>query len=152
VADIGAGTGYFSTRLAHMVPKGRVYAIDTEPDMVKHLAERGKREGLKNMTALVAKPDDPKLPQKADVALLVDVYHHIENRERYFRRLADSLKPDGRIAVIDFRMESPDGPPKAARIPPERVKAELKSAGYEVVQEHAFLPNQFFLVFRRTRS
>ena len=152
VADIGAGTGYFSARLAHMVPKGRVYAVDTEPDMVKHLAERAKREGLKNMTALAAKSDEPKLPQKADLALFVDVYHHIENRERYFRRLAESLKPDGRVAVIDFRMDSPEGPPKAARIPPERVKAELKSAGYELVQEHGFLPNQFFLVFRRTRS
>jgi SAM-dependent methyltransferase len=152
VADIGAGTGYFSTRLAHMVPKGRVLAVDTEPDMVKYLAERAKREGLKNMTSVSAKPDDPKLPLKADVALFVDVYHHIENRERYFRKLADSLKPGGRVAIIDFRMESPNGPPKDVRIAPERVQAELKSAGYELAQEHAFLPKQFFLVFRRTRS
>lgn len=152
VADIGAGTGYFAARLAHSVPNGRVYAVDTEPDMVRHLAERAKRGGLKNMIALAAAPDEPKLPQKADVALFVDVYHHIENRERYFGRLADSLKPGGRVAVIDFRMDSPQGPPKAARIPPERVKAELKTAGYELAQEHAFLPNQFFLVFRRAGS
>ena len=149
VADIGAGTGYFSARLAHFVPAGRVLAVDTEPDMVKYLAERARREGLKNMTAIAAKPDDPKLPQKADLVLLVDVYHHIENRERYFRRLGDSLKPDGHIAVIDFRIDSPDGPPKDARIPPESVQAELKTAGYELTQEHAFLPKQFFLVFRR---
>jgi predicted methyltransferase len=152
VADIGAGTGYFAARLANMVPKGRVYAIDTEPGMVKHLAERARREGLKNLTAVAAKPDDPKLPQKADLALLVDVYHHVENRERYFRALGESLKQDGRVAVIDFRMDSPDGPPKAARIAPERVKAELKNAGYELVQEHAFLPNQYFLVFRRAKG
>jgi SAM-dependent methyltransferase len=135
-----------------MVPKGRVLAVDTEPDMVKYLDERAKREGLKNMIAVAAKPDDAKLPQKADLALMVDVYHHIENRERYFRRLAESLKADARLAVIDFRMDSPDGPPKNARIAPERVKAELKAAGYELAQEHAFLPNQFFLVFRRARS
>lgn len=152
IADIGAGTGYFSARLANMVPKGRVYAVDTEPDMVKHLAERAKREGLKNLSAVTGKPDDPKLPQKADLALLVDVYHHIENRDQYFRKLAGALKPGGRIAVIDFRMDSPDGPPKDARIAPERVKAELKSAGYELVQDHAFLPNQYFLVFRRAAS
>ena len=152
IADIGAGTGYFSARLAHMVPQGRVLAVDAEPDMVKYLAARAKREGLKNMIAVAAKPDDPKLPQKADVALFVDVYHHIENRERYFRKLSESLKPDGRVAIIDFRMDSPDGPPKDARIAPERVKAELKSAGYELAQEHAFLPNQYFLVFRRARS
>jgi predicted methyltransferase len=152
VADIGAGTGYFATRLANMLPKGRVYAVDTEPEMVKHLAERAKREGLKNLTALGGKPDDPKLPQKADLALLVDVYHHIDQREAYFRTLAASLKPGGRLAIIDFRMDAPDGPPKAARIAPDRVKAELKRAGYELVQEHAFLPNQYFLVFRRAAS
>jgi SAM-dependent methyltransferase len=152
VADIGAGTGYFSARLAHLVPNGRVLAVDTEPDMVKYLAGRAKREGLKNMTAVAAKPDDPKLPQKVDLALFVDVYHHIENRERYFGKFADSLKPGGRVAIIDFKMDSPDGPPKDARIAPEHVKAELKSAGYELAQEHAFLPYQYFLVFRRARS
>ncbi len=152
IADIGAGTGYFSARLANMVPKGRVYAIDTEPDMVRHLTERAKREGLANLTALAGKTDDPKLPQKADVALLVDVYHHVDDRETYFRKLAASLKPEGRLAIIDFRMDSPAGPPKSARIAPEQVKAELGRAGYELVQEHAFLPNQYFLVFRRSKS
>ncbi len=149
VADIGAGTGYFSVRLAHNVPKGRVFAVDTEPGMVKHLGERAKRDGLTNITAVAGAPDDPKLPQKADLVLLVDVYHHIEQRERYFRRVAESLKPGGRLAIIDFRMDSPEGPPKAARIPPERVETELKNAGYELLQAHAFLPNQYFLVFRR---
>ena len=152
IADIGAGTGYFSARLAHMVPKGRVYAIDTEPAMVKHLAERARREGLKNLTPVAGTTDDPKLPRQSDLALLVDVYHHIENREAYFRKLAGSLAPDGRLAIIDFRLDSPEGPPRAARIAPEQVKAELKRAGYELVQEHAFLPNQYFLVFRRARS
>jgi predicted methyltransferase len=149
VADIGAGTGYFTVRLAHNVPKGRVFAVDTEPAMVKHLAERAKRDGLTNITAVVASADDPKLPEKADLVLLVDVYHHIGARERYFRKVADSLKPGGRVAIIDFRMDSPHGPPKSARIAPDRVKAELKKAGYALVQEHAFLPNQYFLVFRR---
>ena len=148
VADIGAGTGYFSVRLAHSVPQGRVYAVDTEPDMVKHLAERAKRDGLTNLTPVSAQPADPKLPEKVDLVLLVDVYHHVENRERYFKALSNWLKADGRVAIIDFRMNSTSGPPKSARIAPERVKAELKSAGYAVVQEHAFLPNQYFLVFR----
>jgi predicted methyltransferase len=148
VADIGAGTGYFATRLAHMVPKGRVYAVDTEPDMVKHLVERARRDGLKNLSAVAGAPNDPRLPQKADVVLLVDVYHHIGERERYFTKLADSLKSGGSIAIIDFRMDSPEGPPKAARIEPERIGAEMKQAGYELAQEHAFLPRQYFLVFQ----
>jgi predicted methyltransferase len=152
IADIGSGTGYFSMRFAHMVPKGRVYGVDTEPDMVKHLAERAKREGLGNVTALAASPGDPRLPEKVDLVILVDVFHHIEDREHYFGKLRDSLKPGGRVAIIDFRMDSPEGPPKAARIAPEKVKAEFKRAGYTLEREHGFLPNQYFLVFRPARS
>jgi predicted methyltransferase len=148
IADIGSGTGYFSVRFANMTPKGRVYGVDTEPDMVKYLADRAKREGLKNVTAVAGAPNDPRLPEKADLIILVDVYHHVGDRERYFRQLQKSLKPGGRIAVIDFRMDSPVGPPQSARIAPERVKDELKRAGYALAQEHAFLPNQYFLVFR----
>lgn len=152
IADIGSGTGYFSVRLANMTPKGRVYGVDIEPDMVKYLAERAKREGLKNVTAVAGAPDDPRLPEKADLIILVDVYHHVGDRERYFRQLQKSLKPGGRIAVIDFRMDSPVGPPQSARIAPARVKDELKRAGYALAQEHAFLPNQYFLVFQLGKS
>ena len=152
IADIGSGTGYFSVRFANMVPKGRVYGVDTEPDMVKYLADRAKREGLKNISAVAGAPADPRLPEKADLIILVDVYHHIEDRERYFSKLRDSLKPGGRIAVIDFRKDSPEGPPKTARIAPDRVKTELKRAGYALAQEHTFLPNQYFLVFQPARS
>ena len=152
VADIGAGTGYFSVRFAHMLPKGKVYGVDTELAMVKHLAERAKREGLKNITAVEGKPGDPRLPERVDLIVFVDVYHHVEHRERYFRSLQKALKPGGRVAVIDFRMDSPVGPPKSARIEPDRVKAELERAGYTLAQEHAFLPNQYFLVFKPTGS
>jgi len=152
VADIGAGTGYFSVRFAHMLPQGRVYGVDTEPGMVKHLADRARREGLKNVTAIAGKPGDPRLPEKADLVILVDVYHHVDDRERYFRQLQNSLKLGGRVAVIDFRMDSPVGPPKNARIEPDRVKAEMKRAGYALAQEHAFLPNQYFLVFQPGKS
>lgn len=148
IADIGSGTGYFAARFANMVPQGRVYGVDTEPDMVKYLSERAKREGLKNVAAVQARPGDPRLPEKADIIVLVDVYHHVENRERYFRELQKSLKPGGRLAIIDFRMDSPVGPPQRARIDPERVKGELKRAGYALTEEHAFLPYQYFLVFR----
>ncbi len=152
VADIGSGTGYFSVRFAHMLPQGRVYGVDTESSMVKHLADRAKREGLKNVTAVAGQPGDPRLPEKADLIILVDVYHHVEDRERYFRQLQNSLKAGGRVAIIDFRMDSPVGPPQRARIEPDRVKAEMKRAGYALAQEHAFLPNQYFLVFRPAGS
>ena len=148
IADIGSGTGYFAVRFAHMVAKGRVYGLDTEPDMVKYLAERAKKESLPNVTAIAVASGEPKLPEKADLIVLVDVFHHIEGRERYFEKLRVSLKPGGRVAIIDFRMDSPEGPPKAARIAPQQVKAEMKKAGYAVEREHGFLPNQYFLVFR----
>lgn len=147
VADIGAGTGYFSARLAHFVPQGRVYAVDLEPDMVKYLDQRAKREGLDNLTAVAAAPDDARLPERVNVVLLVDVYHHIEQRERYFRRLARSLEPGGRVAIVDFNTASAIGPPPRQRIEPGRVVAEMATAGYRLQREHRFLPNQYFLVF-----
>ena len=148
IADIGSGTGYFAARFANMVPDGRVYGVDIEPDMVKYLAERAKREKLDNVIAIAGTPEDPRIPEKADLILMVDVFHHIEERERYLRKLRASLKPGGRIAIIDFRLDSPEGPPKAARIAPGRVISELKAAGYTLATQHRFLPNQYFLVFR----
>ena len=152
VADIGSGTGYFAVRLAHAVPKGRVYGVDVEPAMVKHLAERAKREKIVNLTSLAGTPGDARLPEKVDLALIVDVYHHIDQREGYLRRLAGSLKRGGRVAVIDFRPDARSGPPKGERIAAERVKAEFKSAGFAVAQEHDFLPEQYFIVFRRAKE
>lgn len=148
VADIGSGTGYFAVRLAHFVPQGRVYAVDIEPDMVKYLAGRAKREGLDNLTAVAGAPDDARLPGKVDLVLMVDTYHHIEQREGYFRKLAQSLKPDGRIAIVDFNAKSAMGPPPGQRIARKRVVTEMAKAGFRLQREHRFLPNQYFLVFQ----
>ena len=148
VADIGSGTGYFSVRLAHFVPEGHVYGVDTEADMVKYLEDRIKRDGLSNVTSLAGKPDDPQLPAQVDLVLMVDVFHHISNRDQYFKKLKDYLKPGGRLALIDFTETSPMGPPPAERISPARAKSELIKAGYELAVEHVFLPNQYFLVFK----
>ena len=147
VADIGAGTGYFAVRLAHMLSRGKVYAIDAEPDMVAWLERRAREAGLANLVARKAAADSANLPEAVDLALLVDVYHHIDARVAYFWRLRASLKQGGRLAVIDFRAGAPMGPPKHERIAPERVKAELGEAGYRLVAEHGFLPHQFFVVF-----
>jgi SAM-dependent methyltransferase len=148
VADVGAGTGYFTVRLARMLPKGRVLAADVEPNMVRHLAQRAKREKLANVAAVQSAADDARLPEKVDVALLVDVYHHIDDRRRYFEKLKSSLKEGGRIAIVDFTLDSRYGPPPRARIHPDKVKAELAAAGYALAEQHDFLPEQYFLVFR----
>lgn len=148
VADIGAGTGYFAVRLARAVPGGRVYAVDVEPNMVKHLAARAAKEGLPNITAVLAAGDTPRLPAQVDLILMVDTYHHIARRAEYFARLKGALKPGGRVAIIDFTLDSPQGPPVRHRIPPEAVKREMLGTGYALASEHAFLPYQYFLVFK----
>jgi predicted methyltransferase len=148
VADIGAGTGYFSVRFAHMLPQGRVYGVDVEPDMVKYLSERAAKEKLSNLTAVAGAPDDARIPAPVDLVILVDVYHHVDKRAEYFRKLRTALKPGGRVAIIDFRLDTPAGPPKNARVAPDRVQAEMKNAGFVLAEEHAFLPNQYFLIFK----
>ncbi len=148
VVDIGAGTGYFTMRVARHVPSGKVTAVDAEPQMVRHLRERAAKEGLKNVVARQGKPDTAGIPPKsADLVLLVDTYHHIDRRVAYFSKLRDGLRPGGRLAVIDFRPDAPNGPPPSERIGSGQVKAELAEAGFRLSKEFDFLPNQFFLLF-----
>ncbi len=147
VADLGAGTGYFSVRLAKRVPQGKVFAVDIEPDMVRYLGERAEREHLSAIVPVRASPDAANLPEPVDLVLVVDTYHHIENRTAYFARLRQSLRANGRLAIVDFKVDAPDGPPPAQRISPENVTAELAAAGYTLVASHPFLPRQYFLVF-----
>ena len=109
VADIGAGTGYFSMRLAK-VPAGiTVFAVDVEPAMIDHLKKRAVTEKVGNVTTVLAGAASPNLPEPVDVVLVVDTYHHLPNRPAYFRDLRKSLRPGGRVAIIDFRKDAPDG-------------------------------------------
>ena len=147
VADIGAGTGYFSVRLAKSEAAPRVYAADIEPSMVSYLRERAAREGLNNVIAVQAAADQPNLPEPVDLILIVDTYHHIGDREAYFRRLAKSMRPGGRVVIIDFKPDSPEGPPKEFRFPLEKFKSEMGKAGYKLTAQHNFLPRQQFLIF-----
>lgn len=148
IADIGAGTGYFSIRMARAVPRATVYAVDIEPNMVAHLKARGEREGLKNHKAVQSTEEFPKvIPTNCDVVLLVDTYHHIENRSVYFKKGLVHLNKRGRLAIIDFTLESPMGPKKEHRIPKHQVIAELQQLGYKLRRDIEGLPNQYFLIF-----
>jgi len=152
VADIGAGTGYFSVRIAKRIPEGKVFAVDVEPDMVRYLGERGQAGQLTNHYPTLASADAANLSEPVDLILVVDTYHHIGYRRHYFARLKSSLKPNGRLVIIDFKADSPNGPPPQHRISPEKVKEELSEAGYALAETHEFLPRQYFLVFRPTGS
>ena len=147
VADIGSGTGYFTVRLAKLGTVSKVYAADIEPSMAAYVTKRAAAEGLKNVVAVQAAADTPNLPEPVDLVLIVNTYHHIGDREVYFRRLAKSLKPGGRVAIIDFKLDSPEGPPKEFRFPPEKFKAEMAKAGYQLAKQYDFLPRQQFLIF-----
>lgn len=147
VADIGSGTGYFAVRLARAVPQGRVFGADVEPDMVRFLNQRADKERLANLQSVLAAADGLNLPVPVDLALVVDTYHHIARRSLYFSKLKEKLKPGGRVAIIDFTLDSPVGPPARHRIAPKNVAEEMTLAGYRMVEQHAFLPHQYFLVF-----
>jgi ubiquinone/menaquinone biosynthesis C-methylase UbiE len=150
VADLGAGTGYFSRHLAAAVgAEGSVLAVDPEPNMVAHLRARAERERTPNVVPILASPDNPRLPAGAsDLILVVDTYHHIDGRLAYFRALRRALRAGGRVAIIDWqKRELPVGPPMEHKLARDQVIGEMKAAGYTLSDEPDVLPYQYFLVF-----
>ena len=101
---------------------------------------------------VLASAESTNLPEPVDLVLVVDTYHHIDNRIAYFSKLKASLRPNGRLAIVDFKADSPEGPPPEHRIPPEKVTSELEAAGYTPVAPHLFLPRQYFLVVQAKTS
>ena len=147
VADIGAGTGYFSVRLARVVPQGRVFAIDVEPTMLAHITARAQKEVLKNITAVRGTETSAAIPEKVDLVLIVDTYHHISARTAYMAAVKSQLKPGGRVAIIDFKPDATEGAPTHMRVSTDTVIAEMTAAGFALAGAHAFLPHQYFLMF-----
>ncbi len=154
VADLGAGTGYFSRHLAQAVgDAGVVYAVETEPRLVAHLRARAERERTANVVAHQAASDDPRLPRAVDLVLVVDTYHHLDDRPAYFARLRERLAPGGRVAIVDWHKRPlPEGPPPDHKLAREQVVDEMAKAGYRLVEEPAFLPYQYFLIFAPARA
>lgn len=147
VADIGAGTGYFAVRIAPHVPQGKVIAVDVEQDMVRYLGERAAKENITNLQPVLGTLDGPNLPSTVDRVLVVDTYHHIAGREAYFTKLRASLTPGARVVIVDYKADSPIGPPPDHRFPKEQVEKELSSAGYKLLASPDILQNQYVLVF-----
>jgi SAM-dependent methyltransferase len=104
-------------------------------------------EGLTNVTAVQAKTDTPNLPEPVNVVLIVDTYHHIPNRVVYFANLKKWLRPGGRVAIVDFRKGSPEGPPEEFKFTPDQITAEMTNAGYTLQANHDFLPRQMYLIY-----
>jgi arsenite methyltransferase len=144
IADIGAGTGYFTRRFAARA--GKVFAVDVNAELLKRV------EALKlpNVVPVVAAPDDPKLPAAGvDTIFFCNVLHHIEPRPPYYAKLRAALKPGGRIVVIDYHKRPlPVGPPPSMKLAEEEVRNEFEAAGFALDKKHDFLEHQYFLEFR----
>ncbi len=147
VADIGAGTGYFLGYLAAAVgEEGRVLGLDPEQNLVDYMNKRAEQAGWKRVRAKVIPYDSPSLPDRStDRILIVDTWHHIENRAGYSKKLAEALAEGGCVYVVDFTMESPVGPGKDHRLTPEQVMAELQEGGLAPELLEETLPNQYIV-------
>ncbi len=150
IADLGAGSGYFTFDLAEAAgPEGVVYAVDIDPDMIALLEERSKEKATTNVRTILAQPEDPGLPDgEIDLVFTSNTYHHIENPTEYFANLKDDLAPGGRVAILDLR---PDagwfqrwfGHASEAT----KIREEMGAAGYEMEAEQDFVDRQSFHVF-----
>jgi ubiquinone/menaquinone biosynthesis C-methylase UbiE len=149
VADIGAGTGYFTVYLSAMVgDEGRVYAVDTEQAMLDHLKQR-REINQKVVVPILAEPRDPKLPAgEIDLILIANTWHHIRDRSHYLPLLRRALNPGGRVVVIDYREgKLPVGPPPQEKVARANVIKEFKKAGWTLAGESVALPYQYMLTF-----
>lgn len=150
IADIGAGSGYFTFRLSHFVgDKGKIYAVDISPDMILHINRRIRELKATNVVSILADPDDPLLADRSvNRFFFSDSWHHVENQAKYLSLMKRMLKPRGEIVMIDFhKKELPIGPPLKMKIAREDLIKQMETNGFRLIKEHTFLPYQYFLVF-----
>jgi ubiquinone/menaquinone biosynthesis C-methylase UbiE len=151
IADVGAGSGYFTFRFAAALPRGRVVAIDIEPEMIRHIHHKAMTEGIANVEPVLASGDDPQVPAAADIVFICDVLHHVSDRRAWLAHLHDEMKADGRLILVEFKEgDLPEGPPAAAKITRNELLTLMQDAGLVLSgEEKDLLPYQVFLVFRK---
>jgi ubiquinone/menaquinone biosynthesis C-methylase UbiE len=153
VADLGAGSGWFTIWLARRVgPNGMVYAEDIQRQMIDSITRRVERLGLKNVKPVLGTPTDPRLPAGVDAVLIVDSYHEMEQPVALLKNVARSLNPNGRIGIVNFKKDGGGpGPAIEDRVDPERVIADAQAAGLALQSRQTFLKYQYMLVFENPR-
>lgn len=151
VADIGAGSGVFTLPLARVVPRGRVYAVDIDQGLVDHIGRRAEEARAANVRPVLGAFTDPRLPARdVDVAFIYDVLHHIEDRATYLRSLAGYLKPEGRIAVIDFHPElGPHRNEPQLQVTRDQTREWMAAAGLRQLAEHQLYDDKWYVVYGR---
>ena len=154
VADVGAGTGYYSWRMAQAVgPSGRVLAVDVQPEMLTRLDAEMKRRQTANVVGVLGTTSDPRLPAASlDLVLMVDVYHEFDHPREMLQGLVRALKPDGRIAFVEYRLEDPSVPILPLhKMSEAQVRREAEAAGLVWIETVRTLPWQHVILFRRAR-
>jgi len=151
VFDLGAGSGYFSFKLAQAVPRGKVVAADLEPEMIRHIHHKAMSEGVTNLIPVIIKAEDPQVPGEADLVFVCDVLHHVQDRAGWLKKLTSEMKPGARLVLIEFKEgKLPEGPPETVKIPRKQLIELVGQAGLALEGEKAdVLPYQLFLVFRK---
>lgn len=151
VADIGAGSGYFSFRISPEVPQGRVLAVDIQPEMLDVIRRRRDSASIDNVEAILGTPGDPNLPAASiDAALMVDAYHEFSEPREMMTALVQALKPGGRVFLVEYRQEDPSVPIKPLhKMSEAQARREMEAVGLEFVENRAMLPQQHFLIFRK---
>jgi ubiquinone/menaquinone biosynthesis C-methylase UbiE len=152
VADIGAGVGYFTWRMAERVgPEGKVYGVDIQEAMLKQLRQNIEARGLRNVEAVLGAVDDPRLPPgSCDLILLVDVYHEFSEPQKMLRKMREALKPAGRMVLLEYRKEDPNVPIRLEhKMTVKEVRAELEPEALYFQKSLETLPRQHILIFTK---
>ena len=151
VADLGAGGGWFTMRLAARVgPNGIVYAEDIQQQMIEAISKRIARAQLRNVKAILGTQSDPRLPAPVDAALINDAYHEMEQPVAVLRNVVKRLKPQGRIGIVEFKKDGwGPGPPMDERMDPERIVRDAEAAGLRLLSRETFPRYLYMLVFAR---
>ena len=154
VADIGAGTGYFTFPVAARVPEGKVFSVDIQPEMLALIEQRKTLENVVNVETVLGEADDPKLPDnEIDLAFIVDAYHEFSFPREMGERLKASLKPGGQLVLVEYRAEDPRVPIKRLHKMSEmQVKQEMAAIGLDWVRTESYLPQQHVLIFQKPRA
>ncbi|MBI3683363.1 MAG: class I SAM-dependent methyltransferase [Acidobacteria bacterium] len=150
IADVGAGTGYFSRRMALRAGSGgKIYAVDIQPRMLELLKASAAKEKLTNIETVLGKEDDPCLPEgRIDLILMVDVYHEFARPQVMLRKMRAALKPSGRMALLEYRKEDPDVPIRFEhKMTIEEARAEIEAEGFQLARVISTLPRQHILIF-----
>ena len=150
IADIGAGSGYFAFRFSKAVTdQGKVFAVDINPDMIRHMNRRSRDLGTANVVTILAEEDDPLLPNRSlDRIFICNTWHHIGDQENYLELIKRALKPGGQVIMVDYKkVELPVGPPVHMKIAGSALVAQMERAGFQLLKKHEFLSYQYFFVF-----